>query len=418
MPDELWVCAECVDDSALKELISASAKEAECSFCGVSSDEPIGAPFDDIADHIRDCIWEWYDLAANCLPYESREGGYQGATTWDTYDLITDQLEIGFPSSGADDLISALCNHIGDETWCERNPFLLNPTQRLGFSWKEFCQTIKHRRRFFFLQQDSTEDTELYSAKEILDRIFSYSETFNLIQEMPAGKPLYRVRHQPADKKHERTLDLGPPPEKRAIQSNRMSPPGIAMTYLSEDLETALRETANEIGTYAVGEFKATRPLKILDLSQLPDIPSFFAGVSDSAEFNPRIPLTFLHELGRDISRPIARDDRIHIAYVPTQVVTEYVRSTITSTGQKIDGIRYTSSRHPTSSSLVLFANQRNLILPEGEQDPLYRYYDDRWLQLSSRSERAITEEQLAAWNQEYEEHTHSLWWNENTEDE
>ena len=50
----------------------------------------------------------------------------------------------------------------------------------------------------------------------------------------------------------------------------------------------------------------------------------------------PRRPrILFLWKLSREISRPIARDDRVHIEYLPTQVVTEYLRTSVTVDGKE-----------------------------------------------------------------------------------
>jgi len=103
-----------------------------------------------------------------------------------------------------------------------------------------------------------------------------------------------------------------------------MSPAGIVMMYVSEDAGTALAETVDQEGTYVVGEFVTERGALILDLAELPETPSIFYEVPDSMEYDPRQNLIFLHHIAREISRPIARDDRVHVEYVPTQVVTEF----------------------------------------------------------------------------------------------
>jgi hypothetical protein len=141
-----------------------------------------------------------------------------------------------------------------------------------------------------------------------------------------------------------------------------MSPAGIVMMYVSEDAVTAINETADNPGTYAIGKFRTLRDITILDLAELPPIPSLFTELPDSLEYNPRHALIFLHRLARDISRPILRDDRVHIEYVPTQVVTEYVRAAATPHVNKIDGIRYRSSRREGGISLVLFADESNVV--------------------------------------------------------
>ena len=111
---------------------------------------------------------------------------------------------------------------------------------------------------------------------------------------------------------------------------------------------------------------------------------SLFAEISDTLPYDPHKALRFLHRLADDISRPIARDDRVHIEYVPTQVVTEFLRTTKLPEGAKLDGIRYRSSRRDGGISLVLFADRRNV---KGASDDYPWPKPNPWLELVGRSE-------------------------------
>jgi hypothetical protein len=163
------------------------------------------------------------------------------------------------------------------------------------------------------------------------------------------------------------------------------------MMYVPQDAATALAETVDREATYVVGEFGIERDVIILDLAELPETPSIFYEVPDSMEFDPRQRLIFLQEIADEISRPIARDDRVHVEYVPTQVVTEFLRTVATWNGNRIDGIRYRSSRRSDGSSLVLFADQTNLVIPENLEDGSYGYYRDRWIRLVTKQIYEIT---------------------------
>ena len=224
-----------------------------------------------------------------------------------------------------------------------------------------------------------TEDRELLSPSELLSVIVEYATTVGLMQALPAEQDFYRARFQAPGEKLSEPHQLGPPPPDKAAQ-NRMSPAGIVMMYVSEDVTTALNEAATRAGAYAVAKFRTRRGITILDLADLPPITSLFAELPDTLEYDPRKMLLFLHHVARDISRPIVRDDRVHIEYVPTQVVTEYVRNTTMQDATKIDGIRYRSSRRRGGMSLVLFAGDENVVgawtkdFPKGESD--------EWLEL------------------------------------
>src|SRR4029077_16027840 len=142
--------------------------------------------------------------------------------------------------------------------WCKTDPYGMSPSEALSFSWDQFCKTIKYERRYFFLGKKPI-DGELLDPSQVLDAIFSYAQNVGLFVPLPAGSKLFRVRHQPAGKFYTKVADLGPPPVSKAVQVNRMSPPGIVMMYASEDVKTALAETASKRGDYIVSEFSTER---------------------------------------------------------------------------------------------------------------------------------------------------------------
>ncbi len=373
------------------------AESKECSFCGATADEPIAAPFDDVVEHIAGCIGRHYTDPANTLPYESAEGGYQG-TTYST-DEMFDEVGLDFPNDSDDQLRTAISDYLENDLWSDMYPFTLSSGEQLQFSWEEFCRFIKHERRYFFTQSKrKRDDDELYGPREILKLIFSYAEEAGTFVTLPQGTRVFRVRYQPGGCTFTSARSLGPPPTEHAVQTNRMSPAGVVMMYAADDLDTALAETVSNAGTYAIGEFITERDAIILDLTQLPEPPSFFAEIPDTSEYDPRPRLGFLHSINRDISRPIARDDRVHVEYVPTQVITEYVRTAVTIDGRQVDGIRYQSSRRNAGTALVLFADQNNLVLEADEQRAFYSLHSDHWLRLSRASTRAVTDADIERW--------------------
>jgi len=65
----------------------------------------------------------------------------------------------------------------------------------------------------------------------------------------------------------------------------------------------------------------------------------------------------FLHGFRRDLLKPIERDGREHVEYVPTQVVTEYLRLAyrLPEEGEpRLDGLMFTSTRDG-GTNVVLF---------------------------------------------------------------
>jgi len=390
------VCADCFGDDGLQGFVRGHADATQCSFCGATASDDIAAPLGEVIEHIRSCLARDYNDPDNAgMVYESAEGGYQGRV-WDTYDFVRDELALELPNDDDNSLFNAICNGLGSQLWCTRHLYSLGPDEALAYSWETFCMLVKYERRFFFSQalRIKADDWELLPPDKLLELIAEYAVAVGLVRTMPAGQTYFRARYQQPGETFLHPSELGPPTPEIAKQ-NRMSPAGIVMTYVSEDAATALDETADEPGTYAIGQFRALRDITILDLAQLPPIPSLFAEISDTLPYDPHEAIRFLHRLADDISRPIARDDRVHIEYVPTQVVTEFLRTTKLPEGVNLDGIRYHSSRRDGGISLVLFADRRHVKGASGDPWPK----PDPWLELVGRSERVVAYARPPDWS-------------------
>ena len=130
------------------------------------------------------------------------------------------------------------------------------------------------------------------------------------------------------------------------------------MLYLASTARTALLET--RAAESRIGQWVAERPLRILDLRRLPRVPGIFS----DADRTKRLALSFLHDFAGDIMIPVERDQRVHVDYLPSQVVTEYVRDYAFEDG-KVDGIAYGSTVQRGSWNVALFLDPVNLGLEE-----------------------------------------------------
>jgi hypothetical protein len=396
---DLAVCADCFIDEAIKGFIEGNATDEECSFCGATSEEPIAAPIREVAEFIEKGIRRAYGNPDECgMSWNSEDQRYYPGSTSDTPELIGDLVDL--PNDHDGKLFYAICYNFDNDLWCDVDQYRLSDHEQLRYIWDHFCRVIKHERRFFFSRHYKySDDEEIFSPGHVLEIIFEYAETILLIRKLTRGTRLYRVRK--LDGESRTALDLGPPPPDKAWQQNRMSPAGISMLYASEDAETALRETVDQPGVYTVGEFTAERDATIVDFSQLPRIPTLFEPIHDTMEYDPRKLLIFLHTLGEEFSKPIERDNRVHIEYVPTQVVTEYLRGMKTREDLNIDGIRYGSARHGGGASLVLFCDPHNLILPKEQQRQFYDLHRDRWIKLIGYEDRDVVADDIERWKLE-----------------
>jgi hypothetical protein len=139
-----------------------------------------------------------------------------------------------------------------------------------------------------------------------------------------------------------------------------MSAAGISVFYGAYDMATARVEaSASAPAGWALtgAAWQCSRPLQVLDLSELAAIPSIFG-----ASREERGALLFLAEFVKSITAPVVHDGREHIDYVPTQVLTEYFRIGVKADGgSAIDGVVYPSARRRGGRSIVIFASQDDL---------------------------------------------------------
>ena len=132
------------------------------------------------------------------------------------------------------------------------------------------------------------------------------------------------------------------------------------MFYGARTSITAVAETLEPRDErYAIAEFRTTRPITVLDLTILPYVSLFDVGRTQLYDW-----AVFMRKFAADFRTPVARDGSEHIEYVPTQVVTEYIRSAVRHNGRPLDGILYTSARRARETCVVLFAEQED-VAPE-----------------------------------------------------
>jgi hypothetical protein len=371
-----YVCGECLQDKGLSDFVIDNALSKQCDFCGSTHEDPHAASLGDVIERMAECIAEEYNDPANELPYETREGGWQGEV-FDAWELLED---IGFHAD-SEGLFEKVVEAFSDQQWCRRDYFSLSPTDRLRYGWDAFKKAVKHTRRFtFWSMEDDSGESEFHPdympVGKMLAIIGDCIRDTELVKAMPKGTPIWRVRIHGADVVPQEDHELSPPPVELARQANRMSPAGIVMFYGAEDYETACAETLNPNradGKRVTGAaFRTAREMRLLDLVDLPSIPSFFQ--LGSADY--RHTLVFLRHFARDLAIPVARDGREHVEYVPTQAFTEYVRHELRLHDDTvIDGIRYRSAVND-KPCVVLFCTQDHCIAaPRGYAEC------ERWLE-------------------------------------
>lgn len=366
------VCLICFTDRDLKQLIVSQRKRGACDYCEDDRHRPI-MNMSDMADYIKGRMLTFYGYAGDQLPYESREGGYQGWTS-DTEDILFESIGLDLENDYRNKLRTDLLDDIGDETWCDFEWLCLDYDKSLLSSWSEFCDLVKTQRRYFFqnLGGGDSGHPDDRSIGHFLSELDGNIAELGLLRTLDPRQTFYRAQPRHQHEQHISAERLGPPPSQFALQSNRMNPPGIPMFYGSDSSELAILESQNS--RVSVGEFTNTKSITIIDLANMPNIPGFYSNASRRTILG----LQFLYRFAEQIAKPVARDDRVHIEYIPTQILSEYFREFGVS-GQAIDGISYSSATGHGGINTVLFATQKNLITTtHPDASPV------RWLGLNS----------------------------------
>lgn len=399
------------------DFIARNGTVAVCAYCGTDDpdeeeekEEVPCVPFNKVMDLIGDGInWAYRSADDEGIPYETGEGGYAFPEHMhDTYDLVVDELEIADTDSVREEIIAAL----PDQTWCHRGFWSLSLYEALKFGWDEFVEQVKYRTRYLFTvaeepphspsatresRDDSGEVTpeeleplfpsgdpdfdigfdrqEGIPVHQLLDAIGQLLRRLELVITVPRGTIIYRVRVEDKGKELHGPEELGPPAREQATQPNRMSPAGIVMFYGAAKSDTALLETFQPTREGAdkksvwVSPFRFVKEVRVLDLTRLPPVPSIF----DQERRDLLNGISFLHSFEEDFVQPIKRDGHEHIDYVPTQIVTEYIRHIFrTDDGQRLDGIVYRSSKQARGTACVLFIDGSNCGVPvEHWQEPV-----------------------------------------------
>lgn len=363
---ERCVCASCVEDSSLQDVLMFDTLEAPCYFCGSTSE--IRGKLSSILKAIRSRLiedWSEFSEAWDAhllgeLDEEALEDAEQGE--WLSFSDILEYAEYR-PTNTK--YLRAIQRAFGDIRlfWRGEGDSLQRDNERHASGWEQFKEIVKHQRRFTFWSHGKPGKVETLAdlleigAGDMLDEIATLVIEAGLLKVIPKGTRYWRARVHQSNVRLRNTSDVFPPPISKATQANRMSPSGIVMFYGAEAISTALLETADvkrhKDHRVTFGEFTTLRELVLLDLCDTSGLPSYFED-SQREEWHRH---AFLLRFGFELARPIRRDQRDHIEYAPTQAFTEFVRFQMRDeSNHPIDGIRYKSSRD-AKPCVVLFCN-------------------------------------------------------------
>lgn len=341
------VCSTCVTEPTLAEAIRSYEGADECDYCGSVPHTPdASAPADLLLASLVDGLRFEYDDPVNEMAWD---GEYIGAPLYETWDLIAE-----FEITDSDSLNEDLVHAIAQDQWCQRNPYETRRDEALTYGWDAFRSYIKHRRRFTYLTRTVTAglgagDLPMHAVPSAIAETV---EETGLVRTLPAGEEWWRIRTHAAGLSYSTAVEIGTPPDAVA-RDNRMTPKGIGAFYGSSSLDTARKEVASYAAPTdwgSAGRFTTTKDLAIVDLREIPPVPSLF----DESRRHLRAPIRFLHSFVADITKVADPGHAQDLEYVPTQAIAETFRYELKGAVGPVDGVMWRSSRDLAESSCVL----------------------------------------------------------------
>ena len=332
--------SRCVTDQALVELIRGEGGTFVCDYCG---EEPVApdasAAFEVMLEAVVDGIRHEYERPVDTMGWASREGGWLGAPTFDTYDLLWD-LEI----TEREDVHAELLSAIVESEWCEYDPYSLRPHEALASGREHFREYVKHERRYTFFM--AKEDWTLGAADFPMDRVpFAVTEAAEAAMRvtlLPAGSAWWRGRpHRAGEPCWTAAKELSAAPAKLA-KDNRMSAKGVSAFYGASTSAGARAEIAGySLDDADIGLFEThSRAGRCLTCADPPRAPSLFS----QARYR-RAATRFLHAFIEDISKTADPSDEQVLDYIPTQIIAEFFRNVLVVGDEHVKGVLWKSSK-------------------------------------------------------------------------
>lgn len=343
------VCANHINDNFIRKFVNKNGTKAKCTYCSkinrvIELSEllklivvGINYLFEDPNE------FKYYD--------DEAETGFDGDNFY-FEELFFERLDLEILN---EKLSNDIFEHLNNTSLYYLKDEYGSHSEYLSDLWELFKTTVKHRARYVFYYENIFNKYNLSDPINILNDVQKSIQDFQLFRKISPSENLYRCRQHSLENEIKVENNISSPPDNCCITNNRMSAVGVSMFYCSFNEQICIDEAVNTINYpkpyyYTTCYFKNKFELNLVDLTNLPTIPSIY----DEKNNKYRDTIFFLKEFLEDISKPINPSDS-SIEYVPTQIVTEYIKF---NPALKADGIVYPSSRNKSLENIVLFKNQ------------------------------------------------------------
>ena len=383
------ICATCIGEAFLRDLVEKDGEVGECIYCEESRPS---IDLDDLAGRIETAFKHHYSRTASEpdgfqyamlkdkeIDYEwEREGEPTVYAIMNAAD-ISEQVAEDIQAILADehyDFDEAAMGEEGEfssDTYYEE---IMPGDEEWQEGWRLFVRTIKSESRFF----SRTAAAQLGKLFDTIDTMMTRKGKPLVIDAGPGTDytHLYRARVfqsddklEPAMKRPDKELAAPPP---RFANAGRMNAKGISVFYGATSVDTALAEVRPPVGSQvAVAQFDIIRLLRLLDLTALSDVHES-GSIFDTGYAYRLSRMMFLRKLSSRIAHPVMPDDQ-EFEYLPTQAVADFLA---TEGKVPLDGILFPSVQtNGAGLNVVLFhkaSRCKELDIPDGTEIRAHTY--------------------------------------------
>lgn len=335
------VCENCFRDKEIVSVIRNKDVKGNCPLCNsrnvhlydTDQNEELGLMFDELLSIYtpNSMLPESYPSSEKRLLLDELVGNWNLFSNIDTsiaYNIITaickDEYE--FNSELFDELIGI--RELYDKEYLSDHSLLSTN------SWDDFVESLETKNRFH------THFIDL----NLLERFCTY-----IRKAYKAGDVFWRCRI--SDKQGISKDNMGAPPTDKTTDG-RANARGIRCLYLGDSEETTIYETrAGAYDYVTVGKFALKKDIIVVDLKMINQISPFIDGL-DCLEH--AINKKHLNKINDEMSKIMRRSDS-PLDYIPTQYITDFIKSITHKGKSEYAGIEYKSAMHDTGYNLALF---------------------------------------------------------------
>lgn len=378
-PGDRRVCADCIGERYLADLIDRTGLLAMCHYCSVEGQTIAIEELSERVEHVIDQHFE--RTATDPEGYEyyiQRETGNWERSGEPVAEVIAEMLEAD--GSIADDLREVLDEKTSDWdgiTCGEEQPFsdeahYVESTSvdhaSISEEYQRFEQVLVDQARYFSPETRSFLGT-LFGQ---LAGLRTHDGRPALVDAGPeqAISGFFRARVFQDDERLKRALsapdrELGPPPP-RLGRAGRLNAAGVSIFYGADTEDVALAEVRPPVGSRVVmAQFELLRPVRLLDIDALKSLlvegSLFDLGHADRLQH-----AAFLRSFSWRFTQPVMPDHEA-FEYIPTQAVADYLANEVEP---PLDGILYASPQSAlTGKNVALFHRSSRVerrVSPEG----------------------------------------------------